>query len=80
MAVLVSHAVCVVRSLMCEEIDVGEAAPRLIVSGLRKFYTAAQMTVRCSVRVRPAPSLSDDIVVGTSVARLCAGTACTCCG
>jgi tRNA-binding EMAP/Myf-like protein len=33
-------------SLWCEEIDVGEAAPRMIASGLRAFYSAEQMLGR----------------------------------
>lgn len=32
------------EKLWCEEVDVGEEAPRKIVSGLREFYSEEQMT------------------------------------
>jgi tRNA-binding EMAP/Myf-like protein len=42
---------CILHSngrLFCEEIDVGEAEPRQIASGLRPYYTLEQMQVRNS--------------------------------
>lgn len=37
--------------LWCEEVDVGEGAPRLIASGLRQYYTQEQMAGRTIVVV-----------------------------
>jgi methionine--tRNA ligase beta chain len=43
--------------LFCEEVDVGEDAPRLILSGLRQHYTKEQMMGRkllafCNLKAR----------------------------
>merc|ERR1719197_1677224 len=55
--------------LFCEEIDVGEAAPRQIVSGLQAFYTEEEMLNRkvlvvCNLKAaKLAGSLSEGMVL-----------------
>lgn len=60
--------------LWCEEIDVGEAKPRQVASGLRAFYSQEQMTGRrvlvvCNLKPRPMAGFESQGMV------LCAGNA-----
>jgi aminoacyl tRNA synthase complex-interacting multifunctional protein 1 len=60
--------------LLCEEIDLGEAAPRQIASGIRAFYSAEQVTDR---KVLVLANLKERSIAGFKSAGmvLCASTA-----
>ena len=56
------------EKLLCEEIDIGEAVPRTIASGLRLFYSAEEMQgkkvlVLANLKERPMAGFKSQVSI-----------------